>query len=297
MKKLAIYCVVLAVAVTAVFGAGFYMSLDSSGDSVVYSDYFSGDGSLLTGLTATSMPEIALLTTTQAALTVRATAAITTNAAQTTAIGNLTTTQSTLRAEGTAAITTNTAQTTAIGNLSTTSGTHTASIGVLETGVVYLTTSDYTTAIDQAGELYTGAVWLTTADYTDAVAKADSAAQEASIPASVSFASPVVDATTGTVIFTVKDLNGDSYTDHVLVRLYLCASPYDGTPVTTGVDTATVTAGSAVETVTANCHWQALTQTGGAGQVTIVATSAAFTNYLVGISPNGTMTYTAVGFE
>jgi hypothetical protein len=245
MKKLAIVCVLLT-ALTAL-GAGFYMSLDSSGNSVVYSDYFSGDGSLLTGLTATSMPEIALLTTTQAALTARATAAITTN----------------------------TAQTTAIGNLSTTSGAHAASIAVLETGVVY----------------------LTTADYTDAVAKADTAVQPSDVPGAIVFGTPSVNETTGTVTFSVRDLTNGVYADHVLVRLWLAASPYDGTPTTNGVDLATISAGSAVETVTANGHWMALTHTGGAGQVTIVATAAAFTNYLVGVNPNGTMSFVEVGFE
>lgn len=195
MKKLAIVCVLLT-ALTAL-GAGFYMSLDSSGNSVVYSDYFSGDGSLLTGLTATSMPEIALLTTTQAALT----------------------------------------------------------------------------------------------------AKADTAVQPSDVPGAIVFGTPSVNETTGTVTFSVRDLTNGVYADHVLVRLWLAASPYDGTPTTNGVDLATISAGSAVETVTANGHWMALTHTGGAGQVTIVATAAAFTNYLVGVNPNGTMSFVEVGFE
>ena len=105
---------------------------------------------------------------------------------------------------------------------------------------------------------------------------------------------PSVDATTNTVTIQAKDLAAGDLSAYRVLHVWLSDSDL-GAATTNGIETLTLSGGTAVATVTANADYWYLTSSAGAAAAEVIGTAAG-TNYIM-VVDGSTVNSAAVVFE
>lgn len=105
---------------------------------------------------------------------------------------------------------------------------------------------------------------------------------------------PAVDATTNTVAIQAKNIAGGNLSASRYLHVWLSDSDL-GAPTTNGIETLTLSGGTAVSTVTTNADYWYVSSSTGTAAAAVVGTAAG-TNYIM-VTDGSTVNSAAVVFE